>query len=95
VVLFMVTHVTKSNHFGFNILSIANDYMIRLYSYLVTNSIYSIFSHNIRAFKYIPIDHLNRGNGGNFGNRAFIRYQSDDLKFIYFGNFLKPRGNLK
>lgn len=91
----MVTNVTKSNQFRFKIQSIANDYMIRLYSYLVTSSMYIVYSHLIRAFKYIPIDHINRGNRGNFGNRAFFKYRLADLKFLYFGNFVKHGGNLK
>ena len=90
-----VTDVTKSNHFKFKMLSIANDYMIRLYSYLVTSSMYNVYYNILRAFKYIPIDHIKRGNRGNFGNRAFIRIHGADLKFFYFSNFAKYGGNLK
>lgn len=90
-----VTGVTKSNQFRFKIQSIANDYMIRLYSYQVTSSMYNVYSIFLRAFKYIPIDHINRGNRGNFGNRAFFSDQLADLKFLYFGNFGEQGGNLK
>lgn len=90
-----VTDVTKSNHFKFKMLPIANDYMIRLYSYLVTSSMHNVYYNILRAFKYIPIDHIKRGNRGNLGNRAFIRMQDADLKFFYFSNFWKSRGNPK
>lgn len=93
--VYEVTDVTKSNHFRFKMWSIANDYIIRLYSYLVTSSMYNICVNILRAFKYIPIDHINQGNRGNFGNRAFIRVRWADLKFIYFSNFAKQGGNLK
>jgi len=91
----MVTNVTKSNQFRFKMWPIANDYMIRLYSYLVTSSMYNVYPIFLRAFKYIPIDHINRGNRGNFGNRAFFSYRLADLKFLYFGNFAKHGGNQK
>jgi hypothetical protein len=92
---YMVTNVTKSNHFKFKMVPIANDYMIRLYSYLVTSSMYNVYSNILRAFKYVPIDHINRGNRGNFGNRAFIRTHGADLKFLCIGNLAKQGGNLK
>jgi len=95
VVKLEVTMVTKSNQFRFKIQPIVNDYMIRLYSYLVTSSMYNVYSNILRVFKYIPIDHLNRGNRGNFGNRAFFHMIAADLKFLYFGNFAKQGGNLK
>ena len=65
-----VTEVTKSNQFENKIKSIDNDYMIRLLSYQVTSSMYNVYYIFLRVFKYIPIDHINRGNRGNQGNRG-------------------------